>query len=294
MQGAAAGERIFEILDAPSAVPDDGTRAARAVPRRDPLRAGRASPTASGRCCTSSTLEIRKGEVVALVGASGGGKTTIANLLPRFWDPTGGRITIDGQDIREVDAREPARAARARDAGDGALQRHHPGEHRLRPPGGPARRRWSGGAARPGARLHPRAAAGLRHARRRAGRRSSPAASGSGSPSPAPSSRTRPSWSSTRRRARSTPRASARSSGRSTRSWRLDGGAPPHHARHRPPALDHPERRPHRGPLGGARGRGGAPRRARRARAASTRGSTASTRGGRRGARRRRVSAALA
>jgi subfamily B ATP-binding cassette protein MsbA len=43
--------------------------------------------------------------VVALVGPSGGGKTTIANLLPRFWDPAGGRITIDGKDIRELTMR---------------------------------------------------------------------------------------------------------------------------------------------------------------------------------------------
>jgi len=48
------------------------------------------------------TLEIRKGEVVALVGSSGGGKTTLANLLPRFWDVRQGRITIDGTDLREV------------------------------------------------------------------------------------------------------------------------------------------------------------------------------------------------
>jgi subfamily B ATP-binding cassette protein MsbA len=50
-------------------------------------------------------LEIRKGEVVALVGGSGGGKTTVANLLPRFWDPGEGRITVDGRDIREVTLR---------------------------------------------------------------------------------------------------------------------------------------------------------------------------------------------
>jgi len=47
-------------------------------------------------------LEVSKGEIVALVGPSGGGKTTIANLIPRFYDPTKGRITVDGQDIREV------------------------------------------------------------------------------------------------------------------------------------------------------------------------------------------------
>ncbi|MDK2967334.1 ABC transporter ATP-binding protein [Lacrimispora sp.] len=47
-------------------------------------------------------LTIRQGEKVALVGPSGGGKTTLCSLVPRFYDPTEGRISIDGQDIREV------------------------------------------------------------------------------------------------------------------------------------------------------------------------------------------------
>ena len=47
-------------------------------------------------------LTVRPGESVALVGASGSGKTTLVNLLPRFWNPTGGRILIDGVDTQEV------------------------------------------------------------------------------------------------------------------------------------------------------------------------------------------------
>jgi subfamily B ATP-binding cassette protein MsbA len=47
-------------------------------------------------------LRIRKGEVVALVGSSGAGKTTMASLIPRFFDVTQGRITIDGHDVRDV------------------------------------------------------------------------------------------------------------------------------------------------------------------------------------------------
>ncbi|MDR1550639.1 MAG: ABC transporter ATP-binding protein/permease [Hungatella sp.] len=51
---------------------------------------------------SSINLDIKAGEKVALVGPSGGGKTTLCNLIPRFYDPTEGEILIDGQDIRNV------------------------------------------------------------------------------------------------------------------------------------------------------------------------------------------------
>jgi ATP-binding cassette, subfamily B, bacterial MsbA len=47
-------------------------------------------------------LEVKAGEVVALAGPSGGGKTTLANLVPRFYDVTGGAIKVDGRDVREI------------------------------------------------------------------------------------------------------------------------------------------------------------------------------------------------
>jgi subfamily B ATP-binding cassette protein MsbA len=104
LQGAAAGERIFEILDAPSGVPDTGT--AELGPFREAIRyQGVTFAYGEAQVLRGLDLEIRRGEVVALVGGSGGGKTTVANLLPRFWDVAGGRITIDGRDVREVTLR---------------------------------------------------------------------------------------------------------------------------------------------------------------------------------------------
>jgi subfamily B ATP-binding cassette protein MsbA len=101
LQGAAAGERIFEILDQRSDVPDSGTR--ELPPFREELRFERVSFSYGDKpVLRDVSLSVRKGEVVALVGSSGAGKTTMSNLLPRFWDVVGGRITVDGLDVREV------------------------------------------------------------------------------------------------------------------------------------------------------------------------------------------------
>jgi subfamily B ATP-binding cassette protein MsbA len=101
MIGAAAGERVFEILDAQSTVPDDGKLELK--PFLGAIRYEAVDFSYGDRPVLQGLdLTIQKGEVVALVGPSGGGKTTISNLLPRFWDPTGGRITIDGVDIRDA------------------------------------------------------------------------------------------------------------------------------------------------------------------------------------------------
>jgi subfamily B ATP-binding cassette protein MsbA len=99
--GAVSGQRIFEIVDAESSVPDQGTVALPPLARA--IRFEGVSFSYGDRPVLHGLdLEIRRGEVVALVGPSGGGKTTIANLLPRFWDVTSGRITFDGVDVREA------------------------------------------------------------------------------------------------------------------------------------------------------------------------------------------------
>ena len=102
-RAGAAGERIFEILDAESAVKEK----ADAIELKDIKGHVRFENGSFGYDAISPILrdidiDARPGQVIALLGPTGSGKTTIVNLMPRFYDVTGGRITIDDIDIRDV------------------------------------------------------------------------------------------------------------------------------------------------------------------------------------------------
>ncbi|MFT4102596.1 MAG: lipid A export permease/ATP-binding protein MsbA [Burkholderiaceae bacterium] len=101
-RGLAAAEGIFDIIDKP-AEPDAGTRTLTRA--QGAVRFENVSfryPGAEQDALSNLSLDIRPGEVVALVGGSGGGKTTLVNLLPRFVAPTSGRILLDDIPIEEL------------------------------------------------------------------------------------------------------------------------------------------------------------------------------------------------
>lgn len=104
--GLVAAERVFEFMDAPIEMTDrPDARPFTGV--RDAIRfedVGFAY-TPGEPVLEGIRFEARAGEVVALVGPSGAGKTTLADLVARFYDPTEGRITIDGVDLRDIDTR---------------------------------------------------------------------------------------------------------------------------------------------------------------------------------------------
>ena len=79
------------------------------------------------------SFEVPAGKTVAIVGPSGAGKSTISRLLFRFYEPSAGRITIDGQDIAAVTQALAARGDRHGAAGHRAVQRHDRLQHPLRP-----------------------------------------------------------------------------------------------------------------------------------------------------------------
>jgi subfamily B ATP-binding cassette protein MsbA len=103
-QAIAASERIFEMLDTHTEVKERPGAAAlapfaRAIEFRD---VGFGYDDAPGRILRGLSFTVHAGEMVAIVGRSGAGKTTLVNLLPRFYDVSKGGILIDGVDLRDV------------------------------------------------------------------------------------------------------------------------------------------------------------------------------------------------
>ena len=99
----AAGERIFEVLDEPEEVADP--------PGAEPLAPGPGRVRFDGvdfgyepsrLVLENVDLDITAGRTVALIGRTGSGKTTLAALVPRFYDITAGRVLVDGTDVRDV------------------------------------------------------------------------------------------------------------------------------------------------------------------------------------------------
>ena len=104
-QGVAGAERVFELLDtAPEVVDRPGARPLVAM-RRGIVFEHVGFRYGAEPVLKDVNLTIHAGEVVALVGMSGGGKSTLADLIPRFYDVTDGRIAIDGVDLRDYTLR---------------------------------------------------------------------------------------------------------------------------------------------------------------------------------------------
>lgn len=101
-QSLAAAERLFDVLDQPTELQADrGTRDVRGLEREIAFD-GVHFAYGDEPVLRDVSFTAKKGEVIALVGASGAGKSTLVDLIPRFIEPTGGRILLDGVDTREI------------------------------------------------------------------------------------------------------------------------------------------------------------------------------------------------
>ncbi len=104
-EGVSAGERIFALLDAESDVEDRADAGHLDTVKGDVLFDRVSFAYDHEPVLTDITLRINAGEAIAIVGESGVGKSTLLDLLPRFYDVTSGRILVDGIDVRDVTQR---------------------------------------------------------------------------------------------------------------------------------------------------------------------------------------------
>ncbi len=102
----ASAERVFELLDEEEAMPDQEPLSHLADPRVVSFEDVSFSYKPDTRLIEHLNLTVRPGEKVAIVGPTGAGKTTLVNLLMRFYEVDGGRIAIDGTDIRSIPREE--------------------------------------------------------------------------------------------------------------------------------------------------------------------------------------------
>ena len=101
-QAVASGERVFQVLDEEERVVNKP--AAIEAEIKGHVRFEHVSArydTSEGAVLRDVCLEAKPGELVAIIGLTGAGKTTVANLIPRFYDVSGGRVTVDGIDVRD-------------------------------------------------------------------------------------------------------------------------------------------------------------------------------------------------
>lgn len=99
---AASAERVFELLDEQEEEPDGTMEAGRGIRGDVAFESVDFGYKPEVPLMKGLSIEVKSGQTAAIVGPTGAGKTTLVNLLLRFYELDGGRITIDGRDIRQL------------------------------------------------------------------------------------------------------------------------------------------------------------------------------------------------